>query len=156
MTNRLLEFIDADELPVRYGGRARDPYDHLDTADFLTVPRMGECKKLLALPRDTAAVLDLYFKDGVVHVKIESEHCGSNGTRQQHMLLQRSVTPPEDGRPERHLFNIPAAAVDRKLVLSFANPAMLVVRYVTVVYTTSTTTTTAPHVVAACSSEVTN
>lgn len=66
VNKRLLEFIDPEFLPQRYGGNAPDPDFHRDNAEFLWIGRGSAAKKSVTVPPGKKLKVDFYVTDGDV------------------------------------------------------------------------------------------
>jgi hypothetical protein len=66
VNKRLLEFVDAEFLPKRYGGNAVDPEFFRDNAEYLWINRHTAVKKSITVLPGQKVVLDFYVTDGDV------------------------------------------------------------------------------------------
>lgn len=72
VSKRLLEYINPENLPVKYGGTAAEPNFHRDNTEFLWIGRHSAIKKTVTIGPGKKLTVDTYVTDGDVSLEVFS------------------------------------------------------------------------------------
>jgi hypothetical protein len=70
VATRLLEYIPADVLPVKYGGTAPDWQPRRPLAEHASVPRSKDLRRIVNVPAGHTLVVDSYVPEGEVTLEV--------------------------------------------------------------------------------------
>ncbi len=146
---KLLKYIDADVLPVKYGGTAPDWTSTRPLAEYLSLGRSGDARREISVPAGHTLFVESYVPEGEVFVEIyvspmkfedgvESSSgkstSSASGSKKLDNLIQLSKTQllgASANPPVRNKQEFPNPTHDNMyFVLRWVNTAMLVGRSV--------------------------
>ena len=143
--SKLLEFIDAKQLPMAYGGSGAASYTCKEQAEFTSVPRAGQLVKTVAVAPQHKLQLDSYFGECEILLEVTA------GTGSQPLFKQLvKHDGGGSGQPLRLLleFEDPASS-EQLFTVSWTNTARFYSRPLTYVFTVVPIATPAKAVVTA-------
>jgi hypothetical protein len=112
---RLLEVIDADQLPVSMGGSGLEPYSKKPHTAFVKVGSRGTCVYSISLPRQSTLLIDSYIKSSPMELSVVY------GKEPPVEALRVILQPSAGGLPTRCVHTVDSSEYDRMITVHWTN-----------------------------------